>query len=425
MSSEHASLEPKGQKGRYVALFLLIIVYTLNFLDRQILAILSVPIAKEFHLTDTQMGVMVGLSFAIVYSFLAIPAAWIADRSSRSWIRTIALALWSGFTAFCGLATTYSQLVIARMGVGVGEAGGVAPAYSLIADYFPPKQRATALAIYSYGIPIGAAAGILFGGLMAKSVGWRQAFMTIGIIGVVLAIPFKLMVRDPKRGVFDKAGTPAKSENFFKVAGAVRAKPTFWLLSLGAASSSMVGYGLLNWMPTFLVRSAHMKLDQVAWFLSSLILIGGVIGMSLGGVMADWLGKRSKAWYAILPAVSFLISGPLYALGVLDPAIGSAFWIFIIPQALGLVWLGPVLTAVQHMGPSASRTQISSLFLLINNLLGIGLGTYGIGKISDLLKPTYGVDSVKWAFVYGLGFYGLAALFLFLASTRLKKDWVE
>ena len=142
------------------------------------------------------MGVMVGLSFAIVYSFLAIPAAWIADRSSRSWIMTIALALWSGFTAFCGLATTYSQLVIARMGVGVGEAGGVAPAYSLIADYFPPKQRATALAIYSYGIPIGAAAGILFGGLMAKSVGWRQAFMTIGIIGVVLAIPFKLMVRD-------------------------------------------------------------------------------------------------------------------------------------------------------------------------------------------------------------------------------------
>ncbi len=402
-------------------LFLLIIVYTLNFLDRQILSILAVPIKTEFGLNDAQLGLLGGLSFGAVYSLLAIPAAWMADRWSRTWIMTGALALWSGFTAFCGLATGYATLFVARMGVGIGEAGGVAPAYSLISDYFPAKSRARALAVYSFGIPMGAAAGLMFGGLVAKAVNWRFAFIAIGVAGLLLAPIFRLLVKEPPRAVAVSQTQPGLGS----VAMMAIRKPSFWLLSIGAGCSSLVGYGLMFWLPSFLVRTLKMELVQVSTFLASITLIGGVIGIGLGGVLADKLGGARKGVYPLIPAIAFILSAPLYVMGVLNGAPQNTFWLFVIPQALGLMWLGPVLTAVQHLAPKGSRSQMSALFLLINNLIGLGVGPYFFGKVSDLLKPHYGLESIKYSFICGLGFYLMAALLLLIASFRIKKDWVE
>jgi predicted MFS family arabinose efflux permease len=311
------------------------------------------------------------------------------------------------------------------MGVGVGEAGGVAPAYSLIADYFPPRQRARALAIYSFGIPVGSAAGILFGGLLAQYVDWRFAFVSIGLFGVLLAPVFRLLVKDPPRNLFDAKSATEKPLGFAPACRLAFYKPSFWLLSLGAAFSSMVGYGLLYWMPTYLARSMEMSLVDRSWFLAGVLFFGGVAGMMLGGFLADRFGQKSKGAYALIPAAAFLLSAPFYVLGIFTTDATLAFFIFLIPQALGLVWLGPVLTAVQHLGPANSRTMISALFLLINNLIGIAVGTYFFGAVSEALKPQFGDESIKYAFILGLGFYLVAAALLFLASRRLAKDWTD
>jgi len=418
MADDTSTAAPAQPRGGVFVLIMLILVYILNFLDRQIISILAVPIKTEFHLSDAQMGWLGGLAFGSLYSILAIPAAWIADRFSRRWIMTAALVCWSGFTAFCGMAGSFGQLFIARMGVGIGEAGGVAPAYSLISDYFPPKSRARALAVYSLGIPIGAAAGTYIGSLFNN---WRNAFLIVGALGVLIAPLFLFIVREPKR----TTTATEKAPGIFATAGIAFAKPTFWLLSVAAGCSSLVGYGLLFWLPSFLVRTFGFDLPHVGRFIGLITLIGGVIGITLGGVLADALGQKRKAAYPMIPALAFIISAPMYAMGVLVKSPDEVFWLFIIPQALGLMWLGPVITAVQHLGPARSRSQMSALFLLINNLIGLGAGPYFFGKMSDLLRPVYGADSIKYAFIAGLGFYLLAALLFLIAAFRIRKDWVD
>lgn len=427
MSSETpVAPEARPASGRYFVLFLLIIVYALNFLDRNILSILKEPIAKEFGLSDTDLGKLGGLAFALLYSGLAIPAAWLADRFSRVWIMTGALAVWSGFTALCGLASNFNMLFISRMGVGVGEAGGVAPAYSLISDIFPPKSRARALSIYSLGIPIGSAAGILFGGLMAAHVNWRWAFLVIGCAGVLLAPVFRMLVKDPVRGQSDKpVAVGTKTLGLFSVMGLAASKPSFWLMSLGAASASAIGYGLLYWLATFLARTLGMDIVERSKFLALGLLISGFAGMLLSGWLADTFGPKRKGAYMLIPAVCFIVSAPLYALTVMAKTPNEASLLLLVPQALALAWLGPVLTAVQHLGPASSRSTMSALFLLINNLIGLSFGPYILGKLSDGLKVQYGADSIKWAIIYGLGLYVVAAILLFWASKTLKKDWVD
>lgn len=409
-----------GTQNRHFALALLIVVYTLNFVDRQILSILKEPIAADLHLSDTDLGLLGGVAFALFYSVLAIPAAWLADRSSRVWIITASLTLWSGFTALCGMAGSFTALFFARMGVGVGEAGGVAPSYSLISDLYPAHAQARALAIYSFGIPIGSAVGVLFGGLVANAIDWRFAFIAIGAFGLVFAPLLRGLVRDPPRQAAD-----ARQLGVVGVAKLAARKPTFWLLAMGSGCSSLVAYGLMYWLPTFLARTLQMDIVARSELLAAVIFIGGVVGMGAGGWLADRLGKRAKRNYALIPAVAFLASAPLYALAIHARTPLETFALLLLPYALALVWLGPVLTAVQHLSPASSRSTMSALFLLINNLIGIGAGPYFFGKVSDLLKPTFGADSIKYAFLYGLGFYVLAALLLYLASRRISQDWVE
>ena len=426
-----AAAAPPTRGYRLYVLLLLTIVYTFNFLDRQILGILAIPIKEELQLTDTQLGLMGGLAFAIVYSTLAVPVAWLADRWSRTWIMTIALTVWSGFTALCGTAGGFWQLFLYRMGVGVGEAGGVAPAYSLISDYFPPEQRARALAAYSFGIPIGTASGVLFGGLIAAQIDWRTAFVVVGLAGVVLAPIFKLTVRDPQTraaGQTEKAAAAQRSSeapSFGRVAGTVLPKPSFWLLAFGAACSSVCGYGVAFWLPSYFARSFGMTLTETSIFYAAIAFFGGVLGIWGGGWLADRLGKKSRGAYPLVPAVAFIIAMPIFFLAVNTDSRLLAFLLFLVPTGLNLAWLGPVVTAVQHLAPGTMRSTTSAMFLLINNLIGIAGGLYYFGAMSDFLAPRFGEESLRYSIYSGLGFYLLASILLILASRTLKRDWVE
>ncbi|MBY0302839.1 MAG: MFS transporter [Sphingomonas ginsenosidimutans] len=398
---------------------MLLLVYSFNFLDRQILSILAQPVKADLRLTDAQLGMLGGLAFAILYSTLAIPLALLADRTSRTWVITVSLAVWSGFTALCGAAGSFTQMFLFRLGVGVGEAGGVAPSYALIADTFRPEWRARALAIYSLGIPLGAAAGVLLGGYIAAAVEWRTAFFAVGIAGLAIAPAFRWLVRDPPR-----AAATTDREPIGRVFAILAVKPAFWLLAFGAAAGSMCGYGVAFWLPSLMMRSYGLTLVGTGQFIGALLLSGGVAGILLGGTLGDRLGARDRRWYALLPALCYVAGTPLFIAGVLTGSATAAFALFVVPQALVYVWLGPVLTAVQHLVPAHMRATASASFLLINNLIGLGLGSWVIGRLSDTLVPTYGAQSLRYAIAAGLCLYLVAGALMALASRRLARDWV-
>jgi predicted MFS family arabinose efflux permease len=412
-------------KGRARALTLLVIVYTFNFIDRQIVGILAVPIKADLGLSDTQLGLMGGLAFALFYTGLGIPVAMLADRFSRTWIMTGALVIWSAMTAVCGLAHNFWQLFLARLGVGVGEAGGVAPAYSLISDLFPPGQRARALSVYSFGIPIGSALGIVFGGLIASMIDWRFAFFAVGIAGIVLAPIFRLTVREPERGAFDRQRERRPPPALPAIIRALIGKPSFWLISLGASCSSMMGYGLFFWLPSFFVRSYGLTLLEASLFFGAILLVGGLAGIWAGGWLGDRFGQARRTRYVTIPALAFLLTVPFYLLGILSPSLLLTFFVLLVPTALGLAWLGPVISAIQHLVRPDMRATASAVFLFINNLIGIGIGTWAIGALSDFLLLRFGDDSLRFAILAGTFFYVLAAALFFASARWLEKDWEE
>lgn len=401
-------------------LALLLFAYIFNFLDRQILGILGPSIKADLHLSDTQFGAIGGLAFALLYSVLGVPLAYLADRTSRSSVIAGSLAVWSGFTALCGIATGYWQLFLFRLGVGVGEAGGVAPSYALIADYFPPKRRARALAIFSLGVPIGLGGGSFIGAYLAAWFGWRSAFLIMGLAGILLAPVIKYAVRDLPRPAPTGEAAP-----LLQVFPMVARKPTFWLMAFAASMSSLCGYGLAVWTPSVLIRSYHLDLIATGNFLASLLIIGGCTGVFLGGWLADRFGAMDRGWYAKLPTIAWLITAPTFALGLMAPSLWIAWPLLLIPNALNILWLGPVTTAVQHLVPQPMRATASASFLFINNLIGLGVGPLLIGGISDALKATYGAESLRYAAVGCTAFYLFAALLMLFAIKRLRVDWVD
>jgi len=406
-------------QGRVLALLLL--AYIFNFLDRQILGILAGPIIADLKLDDAQFGAIGGLAFALLYSILGVPLALLADRTSRSKVIAGAVAVWSGFTALCGTATGFGQLFFYRLGVGVGEAGGVAPSYALIADYFPPERRARALAIFSLGIPLGLAGGTLIGAYLAAWVNWRAAFLAMGIAGLVLAPAILFLVPDVKSGTRSVAqGIPLRQT--FPI---IVRKPTFWLMAFAASCSSLAGYGLALWTPSVLERSFGLGLIERGQFLAALFLIGGTVGVFAGGWLADRLGQADRRWYARLPAIAWLITAPTFALGLLTTNLWIAWPLLLIPNALNILWLGPVTTAVQHLVPRPMRSTASASFLLINNLIGLGVGPTLIGALSVLFKERFGDEALRYAAVSVVGFYLVAALLMLLAVKRMRADWVD
>jgi len=426
LSAEHDNNEYWRMTGIHVyrrglVLLLLLLVYIFNFLDRQIFGILAQPIKATLHLTDTQLGALGGTAFALLYSVLGVPLAMVADRTNRSWVITASLTAWSLFTVLCGAATGFWQLFLCRLGVGVGEAGGVAPSYALIADYFPPGRRARAMAIYSLGIPLGLSGGALIGGYVAEKLEWRMAFFLVGGLGLLIAPLFKWVVRDQPRVVEPAAARVPIAAVFLILAH----KPSFWLMAFAAACSSLVGYGLAFWVPSVLIRSYGFTLGGAAQFLASLALVGGVPGVLAGGWLADRLGRNDRAAYVKLPAAAWLITAPLFAAALMTNSPAFAWVLLLVPNGLYILWLGPMTTAVQHLVPAPMRATASASFLLIINLVGLGLGSLVLGAMSDAMKLRFGGEALRYSAVLALGFYLLAAGLVLLAACPLRRDWLD
>jgi len=405
------------------SLAILLIVYIFNFIDRQIVGMLAIPIKADLQLTDTQLGMMGGIAFALFYTTVGIPVAWLSDRRSRVTIIAVSLGLWSAFTAICGLAQNFWQLFLARMGVGVGEAGGVAPSYALIADLFPARQRGRALAIFALGIPLGSALGIFFGGWLASHVNWRTAFVIVGLAGLIMIPIVKLGIREPTRAKPESEHTGAfgAGPSLGEALLILMRIPSFWLISLAAAAASSVGHGLIFWLPSFFVRSYGLELVEISWFYGSVVLIGGSFGVWIGGWLADRFAVKDASHYALIPAACLLLSVPVYVAAIFAPNLIAGWLFFVVAQALSLVWASPAMAAVQHIAPADMRAIASSGFLFINNLVGISLGTFFLGWLADILRGNFGDDALRYSMVSALIFSLIGAV-LFLQAARSLRE---
>ncbi len=400
---------------------MLTVVYTFNFIDRQILVILQEPIKADLGLSDAQLGLLTGFSFALVYVTAGIPIAWLADRANRRNIVAASLAFWSLMTALSGLVQNYGQLLAARLGVGVGEAGGSPPSHSMISDYFPPSSRGTALSFYSMGIYIGVLFGFAAGGWIAENFGWRNAFFVIGIPGILYALAVLWIIKEPQRGRFDPAGAPPQSSLSETLAGLKR-RPTFWYLSVGCAFTAFISYGNGNFMPSFLMRNHGMSLAEVGATLGLISGLSGATGTFLGGFLADRLATRDMRWYVWIPilgGLSAMIPAYYTLFGENTTLIVAAM---IPSQILSALYLGPCIATCHNLVSPGMRAMASAILYFVLNLIGLGLGPLTVGILSDLYAEPFGENNLRYAMatVLTIGFLGI--YFLWMGSRSLNRD---
>ncbi len=415
---------PVSKLYKNYVLFMLTVVYIFNFIDRQILVILQESIKRDLNLSDTQLGLLSGLSFAIFYVLLGIPIARLADRSNRKNIIAISLVVWSAMTAACGMAQNFFHLLLARIGVGVGEAGCSPPAHAMISDYFPEKKRATALSIYSMGIYIGILFGFSLGGWLDLNYGWRIAFLSLGLPGIILALFFFMTVKEPKRDN-SQVTEGQKKESIVDVFIFLFSKKSFLYLSAAAGLHTFSTYALGNWLPSFLSRIHHLPSDKIGLYAGLIIGIAGAAGTFIGGYLADRLGRNDKSWYLKVSAFSAMLAIPflmIYYFHSSLPIILSALFIGYLCIS---TFLGPSIAITHSLVPPHMRAFASSILFLVLNLVGLGLGPLTVGIISDYLQPTLGEESLRWALASTL-FISVAAIGLFLKSSRyIEEDLVQ
>jgi len=413
IGDDSAAIVQPSKGYQYLVLFLLTGVYTFNFLDRQIMGILAPAIKGEFGLSDTQLGLLSGIAFAILYTTLGIPIARLADRHNRVTIIALSLAVWSGFTALCGIAQNFSQLILARIGVGIGEAGGTPPAHALISDYFPKEARAGALAIYSMGIPIGITIAYQGGGWIVQNFDWRTAFLGLGIPGVLLAIILRLVVREPERGLIDriaaaKSGQPIPPMTklpdgpLFNVGDLWRAArqllriPTYANMLTAQTAVSFASYATSAFTVLFFLRS-HPDFDKLAVY-GWLGIINGtayVAGVFAGGRFVDRFAARDKTAYGSIPALAMVLYIPFF-IGAIW--VGSPVWCLILLWPVHFlvgIHLGPGFALAQTLAPVNMRALSTAVYFFILNLIALGLGPSVTGFLSDLFAGMAGVSAER------------------------------
>jgi predicted MFS family arabinose efflux permease len=406
---------------RYV-LGLLLIVYISNFIDRQILTILFEPIKQELKISDTQLGFLSGIAFALFYAVLGIPLARWADNHSRVRLISVSIAIWSVMTAVFGLAANFIQLVFARVGVGVGEAGCTPPAHSLISDYFPPDSRARALATYSLGIPLGSFLGLVIGGTVNELYGWRAAFMCVGLPGIVLALLMLFTVKEPIRGRYDAQPKSSVVPPIKEVFAHLWGLRSFRHIAFGSALLSVAGYGSATWFPAFLMRSHGLSTGEVGSMLGPVAGLAGFGGTLLGGYLADKYGRRDARWYAWLPAIAIVLGAPFTVTALLADAMLIVMAAVFVSQVAANIWAGPVFSSVQSLAGVRMRSMAAAVLLFVINLIGLGIGPQVIGLASDMLREIYGVDSLRYTLVLIAGVSLWAAAHYAIASKHLRSE---
>ena len=409
---------------RNYALGVLVVVYTFNFIDRQILSILLEPIKQDLGLSDTALGMLTGFAFALFYATLGIPIARLADRGNRRNIIAWSLTIWSAMTALSGIAQNFWHLLIARIGVGVGEAGCSPPAHSMIADYFPAENRATALGIYSLGIPVGILFGFIAGGWLNEFFGWRVAFFVVGVPGILLALLVRWSLREPDRGMAEGRQANADQPGIMETFTYLYQKPSFRHMAIGGGLTAFVGYGIVTWVPSFLIRSYGMDTGEVGTYLGLILGIPGGIGIALGGYLADRYGAKDTRWYLWVVTVALLIAVPITVGVYLSSSATASLLFLILPVLLGNFYQATTFSQAQGLVPLRMRAVAAAVLLFILNIIGLGAGPQMVGVVSDLLAPTYGDESLRYALL-ALSFVNIwAAYHYYLAGKTLKQDLV-
>lgn len=429
---ETAQAAPRGATAMSATatramLWTLLVVYILNFLDRQIVNILAEPIKQELGLSDTLLGLLAGPAFAVFYAVLGIPIARYADRTTtnRAWLISVSLAVWSAMTAVCGLAQNFWQLLLARIGVGVGEAGCTPAAHSLISDTVPPEKRASAIAFYGMGVPIGSLLGLIIGGVVNDLYGWRVALMLVGLPGLLLAALLPLLMKEPRRlglAAGEKVAPQAAALPMREAITEIFGSKAYLYIFIAASVTAFLSYGKGLWTISFFIRSHGLSTTEAGLSMAVALGLAGVIGTWLGGKMADVFGKRDKKHLLTFPAYGMAIAAPILFLGYWAGDWRLAVALLIVPTILNAAYYGPAYACVQGLVRPQARAMAASIMLFGQNLIGLGLGPFVFGVLSDALQPAAGAESVRWV-LYGAAWLGLIpALFFWRASLHLKAE---
>ena len=412
-----------SRKKAYYALVILTIVYSFNFIDRQLLAILQEAIKADLLLSDSQLGLLTGFAFAAFYVIAGIPIARWADRGNRRDIVALSLFVWSFMTAISGLVNNYLQLLLARIGVGIGEAGGSPPSHSIISDIFPPNKRASAIGFYSMGVSVGILFGFLAGGWLNEFFGWRVAFLVVGAPGILLAVVVRMSVPEPIRGLTEKRQVSSQAVPLGQVVSVLWSRRSFRHLAMGAGLNAFAGYSISNWTASFMIRSHAMTTGELGTWLSMTIGLGGAVGVFCGGLLADRLAPRDQRWYAWLPALAGFICLPFMTAVYLVANPYTALLMGVVPGILFNVYLGNTIATTHSLVGLRMRALSSAILFLVINTIGLGLGPWSVGLLSDYLEPRLGAESLRYAMLYLLpAVMFWSACHFYLASRTLRQD---
>ena len=395
---------------RYYVLIMVTLVSMINIADRLIMSILMEDIKADFQLSDTQVGLLVGLAFALFYALMSFPIARWADIGNRKNILSLAVILWSGMTALCGAAVGFYSLFLARLGVGVGEAGGSPPTYSLIADYFKPSERARAMGVYMVGAALGTGGGLIIGGILGEMLGWRKTFLVLGIPGVLLGVLFFFSVKEPQRGRLDAGEEKDKqAQAIKKTLKSLAANSIFIRISMSFAMLTMIGYAMAFWLAPIMLRNFDIPLSKVGLYLGLTYIAAGIPAPLIGGYFTDYMAKRDARWRAWIPAIAIII----VALALWFCVMASSFEVFIscfvVAYFVFMIPQGATLSVLQSSLGAGERAVGSSFALMINSLMGAALGPLLVGMLSDSLSAEHGVKSLNYALIWvciGASFIG-------------------
>jgi predicted MFS family arabinose efflux permease len=404
---------------RPLTLVLLALVFAVNFMDRQIVAILSEPIRREFDLSDTQVGLLYGLAFGVVYSAAGIPLARWADRANRATVINVCLAVFSAMTIACGLAMSYAQLLLARIGVAVGEGGTNPASHSLIADLYPEARRGTAMAVFALGPNAGIVLAFAFGGALGQAWGWRSALVAMGAAGLALALLGAWLLEDAPRKASRAAPLPGTLAECLRALFALRSMRH---LLLAVIAASIAVYAAIGWLPAFLMRSHGMGTASAGLALAVLLGVLGAVGTLAGGVLADRLGARDPAWRLGVVAVGFAAAVPLWAAALIVPHTAAALACLVLPAALLCFYLAPTFAAIQSLAAPGMRALAAALFIMIGSVAGLGIGPVAVGMLSDALRGGYGADSLRLAMLVIVPLLAWSAAHFHLAGRSLAAD---
>lgn len=420
---------PRPRSSAYASYVLAVLSasYVINYLDRYVMTMLQRDIKAELGIGDAVMGLLLGPAFALLYTGLGVPVARLADRRSRRSLIAAGMVVWSAFTAFSGLARTAWQIAVARIGVGVGEAAGAAPAHSLIADYFPPERRATALSIFQVGVPIGQMLGTLIGGLLVAPLGWRGVFLVVGLPGLAIALVLRTTVREPERPALAAAG-PSPWRAFVELlasVGALLRIRTFACIAVGGAFASIAGTGFGVWLPDMFVRSHHMSLRDFGMSYGLVNGAAGVAGTLVAGLLADRLARYGPRWRLRVAAASVALSMPILIAICAVPDPRLAVWLSV-PSGIVGAGYAPVLFAVaQSLAPARFRAVASSVLILFITGGGMFLGPSAIGALSEFLALRLGDASLRAAMIAVLATMSFGVIALLLAQRSLMSDLAQ